>query len=71
MYVASYFAPNGGYSYDAGYFASGGVDAGLLYVLADGEAGGNGVYGYTLTSAFPANSYNTTNYYVDVVLQTQ
>lgn len=69
-YVASYFAPNGGYSYDAGYFS--GSDAGLapLTALKTGTDGGNGVYRYTPTSAFPAAQSSGSNYWVDVVLDT-
>ncbi|MER6029962.1 DUF4082 domain-containing protein [Streptomyces sp. NPDC001851] len=69
-YVASYFAPNGGYSYDGGYFS--GSDAGLapLTALKSGTAGGNGVYHYGATSAFPSSQASGSNYWVDVVLDT-
>ncbi|WP_258314467.1 DUF4082 domain-containing protein [Streptomyces sp. Act143] len=69
-YVASYFAPNGGYSYDGGYFSD--SDAGLapLTALKSGTDGGNGVYRYTSTSAFPTSQSSGSNYWVDVVLDT-
>ena len=67
IYVASYLAPNGHFSYDGGFFANSGVDTGLLYLLQDGENGGNGVFAFGPTSAFPDQTYNATNYYVDVV----
>jgi hypothetical protein len=69
-YVASYFAPNGGYSYDGGYFNDG--DAGLapLTGLKSGTDGGNGVYHYGSTSAFPSSQSSGSNYWVDVVLDT-
>ncbi|MGP2439516.1 DUF4082 domain-containing protein [Streptomyces sp. JW3] len=69
-YVASYFAPNGGYSYDADYFA--GQDAGLepLTALKSGTDGGNGVYKYSSASTFPATQSSGSNYWVDVVLDT-
>ncbi|MER6565478.1 DUF4082 domain-containing protein [Streptomyces sp. NPDC001093] len=69
-YVASYFAPNGGYSYDGGYFTS--ADAGLapLTALKSGTDGGNGVYHYGSTSAFPSSQSSGSNYWVDVVLDT-
>ncbi|MFE0511655.1 DUF4082 domain-containing protein [Streptomyces sp. NPDC058964] len=69
-YVASYFAPNGGYSYDGGYFS--GSDAGLapLTGLKSGTDGGNGVYHYGSTSAFPSSQSSGSNYWVDVVLDT-
>lgn len=68
-YVASYFAPNGGYSYDT-TFASG--DAGLapLTALKSGTDGGNGVYHYGSSSAFPSSQTSGSNYWVDVVLDT-
>ncbi|MGW7528387.1 DUF4082 domain-containing protein [Streptomyces sp. NPDC054783] len=69
-YVASYFAPNGGYSYDGGYFSD--SDAGLapLTALKSGTDGGNGVYHYGSTSAFPSSQSSGSNYWVDVVLDT-
>ena len=67
-YVASYFAPNGGYSFDSAYFASTGVSNGPLTApQSSAVAGGNGVYGYGGSPAFPASSFNATNYWVDVV----
>ena len=68
-YVASYFAPSGGYAADSGYFGSG-VTRGPLRALADGEDGSNGVYIYGSRSAFPASSFRSTNYWVDVVFAT-
>ncbi|MFI6662227.1 DUF4082 domain-containing protein [Streptomyces sp. NPDC050523] len=69
-YVASYFAPNGGYSYDGGYFND--SDAGLapLTGLKSGTDGGNGVFHYGSTSAFPNSQSSGSNYWVDVVLDT-
>jgi hypothetical protein len=66
-YVASYFAPNGGYSINAGFFTNSGYTNGPLYFLRDGEAGGNGVYAYSGSSTFPTNTFNASNYWVDVV----
>ncbi|WP_270886144.1 DUF4082 domain-containing protein [Pedococcus sp. 5OH_020] len=67
VYVASYFAPAGHYAGDGGYFATG-IDGDPLNALQDGVSGGNGVYGYSATaSTFPSNSFNSTNYWVDVV----
>ncbi|MEU8267314.1 DUF4082 domain-containing protein [Sphaerisporangium sp. NPDC049002] len=65
-YVASYFAPNGRYSYDLAYFQTGVVN-GALTALANGVDGGNGVYQYGATSVFPTSTYQATNYWVDVV----
>jgi hypothetical protein len=70
IYVASYFAPNGHYAGDGGYFASAGVDSGLLHAPADGVSGGQGVYRYGSASAFPNNTFDSENYWVDVVFAT-
>jgi len=67
VYIASYHADNGHYSADVNYFASTGVDNTPLHALANGVSGGNGVYAYGATSAFPINTFNTSNYWVDVV----
>jgi beta-lactam-binding protein with PASTA domain len=62
-YVVSYHTNVGRYSYNSAYFASSGVDNGPLHALA----GANGVYRYGTISAFPTSSFNSTNYWVDVV----
>jgi hypothetical protein len=69
-YVASYFAPYGRYAADSGLFGQGGVSRGLLTALGDGVDGGNGVYAYARTTAFPTASYRGANYWVDVVFTT-
>jgi hypothetical protein len=66
IYVASYHTSSGRYSGDGGYFYSA-VVRGPLTAPSSGESGGNGVYQYGGSSAFPANSYNAGNYWVDVV----
>jgi len=66
-YVASYFTPLGHYAFDMAFFGSSGVDSTPLHALADGLDGGNGVYTYASTTSFPISSYNSTNYWVDVV----
>jgi PKD repeat protein len=67
VYIASYFAPNGGYSFDPQYFASAGRKNGALYALRNGESGPNGVYARESKLAFPTLTYNPANYWVDVV----
>ncbi len=71
VYVASYFAPNGNYSYNASYFASQGVDNGPLHALKNGVAGGNSVYRYGSSTTFPNSTYSSYNYWVDVVFETR
>jgi hypothetical protein len=67
MLVVSYHAPAGHYAADGGYFSTSGVASGPLHALGSSEAGGNGVFVYGSESAFPTNSFNATNYWVDVV----
>ena len=64
-YVAAYFAPNGHYSAAGSAFSSGAIENSPLKALANGTSP-NGVYNYSSSSSFPTNSYNSTNYYVDV-----
>lgn len=71
-YVASYHisTPMGqpiGYPFTQGQFGSSGVDNGPLHALASGIDGGNGVFRYTTTPALPNQTFNSTNYWVDVV----
>jgi hypothetical protein len=64
-YVASYHAPNGRYSVSSQGLSST-VTNGPLTAPSSGSSGGNGVYAYGPTPAFPSNSFNATNYHVDV-----
>ncbi len=69
-YITSYFVPVGHYSANSGYFATAGVDSPPLHALANGVDGQNGVFAYSSTSTFPTSSYNSTNYWVDVIYGT-
>ncbi len=69
-YVASYYAPNGRYAGDISYFAGKGVDSAPLRALADGVDGFNGVYRYGVGGGYPIDGYAATNYWVDVVVNT-
>ncbi|PUA80728.1 DUF4082 domain-containing protein [Nocardioides currus] len=65
-YVASYFTPSR-YAVSSAYFTSA-TTRGPLTALANGTDGGNGLYRYTSTAgAFPNLSFNSENYWVDVV----
>jgi hypothetical protein len=66
-YLVSYHADNGHYSADVNYFATSGVDNPPLHAIADGVSGGNGVYAYGPASLFPNQTWNSANYWVDVV----
>jgi hypothetical protein len=68
-YTVSYFSSEGKYGFTNNYFTSAVVN-GPLRGLADGEDGGNGVYIYTTSSAFPTNTYLSSNYYADIVFLT-
>ena len=67
VYVASYYAPVGGYAVSGAYFAGSGIDSGPLHALSNTEGNGNGVYIYATGGGFPTGSFNATNYWVDVV----
>lgn len=67
VYVASYHATGGHYSQDEQYFATAGVDSPPLHALDNGTGGGNGVYAYGASSLFPNQTFNSANYWVDVV----
>ena len=66
-YVVSYHAPAGHYSATSPFFAASAVVNGPLTALKDGTDGGNGVYAYGSSVAFPSSTYKSTNYWVDPV----
>ena len=70
-YVASYHTTVGQYSQDGGYFSPTGTSTYYIEALADGEDGSNGVYTYSPASAFPTASFDASNYWVDVVFETE
>jgi uncharacterized protein DUF4082/Big-like domain-containing protein/G8 domain-containing protein len=66
IYVVSYHTNVGSYAYTYNTFAAAGVDNGPLHALRAGVSGGNGVFRYGAV-AFPTQSFNSSNYWVDVV----
>ncbi len=66
-YVASYHCPNGHYSGERYAFATQGLTRWPLTVPSSPSAGGNGVFGYGPAGTRPVNSYQSTNYFVDVL----
>ncbi len=64
-YVAGYYAPSGHYSVNGPTFASA-VDNPPLHALANSTSP-NGVYAYGPAASFPSNSYQSSNYWVDVL----
>jgi hypothetical protein len=71
VYVISYHTNVGNYPYTAAYFGSAGVDSAPLHALSNSAAGGNGVYRYSTTVVFPSSTFNSNNYWVDVVFVPQ
>ena len=65
-YVVSYHSRVGFYAVNSNYFTTD-VNNPPLRALFDGEDGANGVYLYTATGAFPTNTFQSENYWVDVV----
>lgn len=68
-YVVSYHT-NGNYSATSNGFANS-ITRDHLTALSSAVSGGNGVYAYGPGGVFPTNSYNNTNYYVDVAFRPQ
>jgi hypothetical protein len=66
-YIASYHS-NGYYSATGNYFATAHTN-GPLTAPSSASSGGNGVYQYGSSVAFPSNTYNASNYWVDVTFQ--
>ncbi len=66
-YVASYFDPSGHYSYTSAALNSA-VDNAPLHAVAN-SVSADGVYNYSTTNSFPTSTYNSTNYWVDVLFQ--
>jgi hypothetical protein len=71
VYIASYHSTVGHWSTNRSYFTSTGVSNPPLQALQSGSSQGNGVYMYGSTSSFPSNTFQASNYWVDVVFQSQ
>jgi hypothetical protein len=70
VYVASYHCDNGHYSADANYFSSTtGADNPPLHALPSTSSNRNGVFAYGNDTVFPNQSFNSNNYWVDVMFQ--
>jgi hypothetical protein len=66
-YVASYHSSTGYLSMDLSYFATSGADSAPLHASANTAGGKNGLYTVTSTDAFPVSTYNSANFWIDVV----
>ena len=60
-FIVSYLAPNGGYAFTSGDFASPRTVGPLSTV------GSNGLYVYGSGNVVPSNTWGNTNYFVDLV----
>ena len=65
-YIASYYAPQGHYSYTSGGLASSVTNAPLVTLPGSSTPGGNGVYSYGISPVVPINGTTGTDYGVDV-----
>ena len=61
-YVVSYLAPNGSYAYTPAFFAEPWING-----ILSAPGPNNGRYQYGSGGTMPANSWNATNYFVDIV----
>ena len=66
-YIASYHTATGQYGVDLAYFASTGADNAPLHALQNVTGSANSVFTYGAASAFPTDTYQSSNYWVDVV----
>jgi Domain of unknown function (DUF4082)/Divergent InlB B-repeat domain len=66
-YVVSYHTRSGYYAVNGGYFNSQSIYRAPLRAPSTGSVGGNGVFRYGTTNAFPNSTYKGNNYWVDVV----
>ncbi|HSA52168.1 MAG TPA: DUF4082 domain-containing protein [Yinghuangia sp.] len=69
-YIASYHTMSGNYAYANNYFA--GQSAGNAKIVAPASTAGapNGVYKYASSTTFPTDTYQASNYWVDVLFDT-
>ena len=64
-YVTSVYSSAGFFAFTPAFFATG-VDNGPLHALAN-SVSANGVYRYGAGGGFPTSTYNSSNYWADVV----
>ena len=66
-YVASYYAPNGHYSFTGAVFTSTFTNNPLQAPASGGNP--NGSYLYSGSNSFPTNGFNSSNFWVDVLFE--
>ena len=67
-YLASYYAPNGHYALNLNYFSNA-YSNGPLHALGNSQDS-NGVYRYAAAPSFPDQTWQASNYWVDIVFTT-
>ena len=67
IYVASYYAPNGHYSFTGSVFTSPFTNNPLQAPASGSNA--NGSYLYAGSNSFPTNGFNSSNFWVDVLFE--
>jgi hypothetical protein len=65
-YIASYYDPDGDYSYTAAGFSSAVTNGPLTAPASSSVSPGNGLFNYGTSPSFPTGTYNANNYWVDV-----
>ncbi|MBL7739314.1 MAG: DUF4082 domain-containing protein [Chitinophagaceae bacterium] len=70
IYVASYHSPTGYYSETNPYFTEDKVNGPLTAIEDSDPANPNGLYKFTTTPSFPNLNYQSDNYWVDVIFDT-
>ena len=70
-YVVSYHTTVGDYADDAGYFTGQKVGPSDVHTLSSRSSGSTSVYSYAAATTFPTLTWKASNYWVDVVYQTQ
>lgn len=69
VYVVSYYTPVGNYIFLPNFFTHKSISNSFLTALSSDEDGPNGVFKYGPGGIFPTDSFNNTNYWVDVVFK--
>ncbi|MCB9316491.1 MAG: DUF4082 domain-containing protein [Lewinellaceae bacterium] len=69
-YVVGYHSPAGDYGYSDNYFTAPVINGPLTAPADNAPTAPNGLYVYSGTPAFPTQTYQASNYWVDVVFET-
>lgn len=65
-YIVSYYTPNGNYAYTENYFTAP-ITAGPVTVNTSNNGLNNGIYEYGPNPTFPAATFKSTNYFIDIM----